>query len=611
MENKKDILTNEAPVENDNVTKDPAKDTDVSEENVRVFEFIETETTQKSAPKKQKKIKKIKDGFKFRRPNMHGANKFRRFLKIYAICLGIVFLSALAFLYSALYQFEQSQPQTTINKVADNFTPHLYESLKTIYEPTLCEYESWDVVFDSCFKEAFGEDFKIKKAVRDYTAQRPVYTVYTDKDIAKVALKKSDKTTAFGLSLWDVESVTIIADLENVSTFSRKIEVPSGSIAAVNGIPLSKNKIAESRKYTGGCGYDDTDKMPQVDVYEITGLYLEPTVTATKDGENLTSTLNNTMYHFSFPSSMTHDLTVTVPYNATVTLGTKKLTSDLITENNIPFALATKYDNAHYVKYTVKSLLTDPTLTVVSANGKTMHHTQDNFYPYTDDLAYTLMLCYPSYASSVKINGADASGIGKIPSDKMPRYPFSSNISQYISGHIPLDSIYIEKIWGEPILEVLDAKSSPLNSSLNAADGKVIYSYLPSVDDTLKETYEHLAISYTEDYIKYCSGGYKIVNQTFAVAAAHLLADSPAYKKLESTKFSFGQNKAYTVNKKEIVTYDYRQLGDNTFSCLVDFTVYVTTSYDVADKNQKDEIKGMALTYSFIDGKWQIVDLKM
>ena len=546
--------------------------------------------------------------------------KFGKFLLIYSAVFLVIAAAGLCVWWQALSQYEASQPKYKIEEITAEFDTYLSDSLFAVYKDTLTEYENWEEVFAQTLSPAFGCDYKYKKAVKHYTAQNPVYTIYTDKDIANVTLGASEQRSSFGFAMWEVISVEVVADISNVSTIDAVLQAPSDASVRINGIPLESTSLTGTSAYPSPLKWENASDLPSYCTYRISGLFSEPEIEADISGTALTviRSEDSNSYICDYPQSMRHTVSITAPYDSTVKLGGITLSEEHIAQDSIAVEDAVRYDNAHYVKYSVEGLLTHPEVSVKASDGRALDASEcdekkENFvFSYTDSDSTKMTVLYPTNGTIVSINGVTlGDDVTLLTGAQMPKHPKTADVSKYISGAVPFGCFTLERIYGEPSISVVDSDGNALQCKTESSEGAVTYFFSPASSEQLKSEYEKYAVAYTEDYIKYASGGYMVVDQTFAVAASHLLPDSPAYEKLESTKFSFGQNKPYTVKKQEITTYGYTKWGENCFSCLVDFAVDVTTSYNVEQKDQHDEVKGMELFFSYINGKWQIVGLNM
>ena len=547
----------------------------------------------------------------------NGPSGFSRGLIIYAGILAVIFVAGLFFCWELLSQYEDSQPKHVMEAVCADFSQYLDKGLEAELGDNISEYEEWDKVFSDVLKPAFAGEYKFKKAVKKYTAENPVFTVYTDAEIADIKLEKTGKTSSLGFDSWQVASVEITADITEVSTITATVEVPVGAQIILNGKPLGVEAEAETVTYPLALKYEEgIETLPQYSVYNVEGLYAVPSVSVKLGDKELVEHRIGQRHVFGYPDADLHTVTLTVPYDSKIKIGGVELTESEITDNAISFDTVHKYDNAKYVKYEVKGLLADPAVEVFDRNGNKREDVKadGNVYTltYAEGDAYTLSVLCPVDGTTLHINGIDATSELVTDGKSLPVHPMLEGMTTYITSPVAFGYIKLDTTYGIPEIKLVGSDGTEYVAAVTNGSGAIDYAYSPLTDDeSLKAELEQYAVSYTEDYIKYASGGYQIVNQTFAVAAAHMQTGSPAYKKLESTKFSFGQNKPYTVNRKSITTYDYTKWGENCFSCLVDFEMDVTTTYNVEQKEQHDEVKGMRLTFAKIGGKWKIVGLSI
>lgn len=537
---------------------------------------------------------------------------FARALLIYVCALAVFCICLLCVCWSALSQYESSQPKYVLEDMCEDFTPYLESALREVCADSIGEYESWDVVFRDVLAPAFAGEYTYKRNVREYTAQNPVYTVSCENDIANVTLEKAPETSSFGFAVWKVQKVDIIADLSGVSTITTDITVPVGATVKINGKTLNATP-EKTVVYPFASKYEKDATLPEYAVYKVSGLYATPVIEATLDSTALVARDGNAAA-FDLPASMLRDVTVTVPHGTQVKVGGILLSESEIADSAVAFADAVRYDNAHYVRYAVKGLVSKPTVEAYDTYGKRLDgvsEDSENNYTlgYRESDSHKLKVIYPTDDVTLTINGLDAKDIVSV--SNVPSYQYTAGLTKYIDAPLSLGYVELERIYGSPEVKCIDSSGRELKSTVKESDGEVYYTFTPVPDDKLKAEYEKYAVAYTDDYIAYCSGGYQIVNRTFGVAASHLAPDSPAYEKLQSTKFSFGQNKAYKVSNKQITTYEYISLGENSFSCLVDFEMDVTTTYNVEQKTQHEKVEGMRLTFAKLNDSWKIVGLGM
>lgn len=562
------------------------------------------------------------EGIRIRKPrnknnrSKKGVSGFLKGLLIYSGVLAVIFVAGLFFCWELLSQYEDSQPKHVMEDVCADFSPYLEHGLKAEFGESISEYEEWDKVFADVLKPAFAGEYRFKKAVKKYTAENPVYTVYTDSEIANIKLEKTGKTSSLGFDSWRVSGIEIIADMSGVSTITSTVEVPVDAQVTVNGKPLTASPQEGSVVYPLALKYENgIQSLPQYLIYHIEGLFSTPAVSVKLGDKEMVEHRIGQRHVFGYPEADLHSVTFTVPYDATVKLGGVALTESEITETDIRYETAHKYDNAKYVKYEVKGLLAEPLVEVFDKNGTKREDVKtdsNNVHTltYAESDAYTLTVLCPLDGTKLEINGIDATAELIIDPKTVPVHPMLDGLTKYITTPAAFGYIKLDATYGAPEIKLTAADGTEYTSEIIRNASTVEYVYSPMTDESLKADREQYAVAFGEDYLKYISGGYQIVNKTFAVAAAHLQAGSPAYKKLESTKFSFGQNKPYTVKEKTITTHDYTAWGENAFSCLIDIEMEVETTYNVENPIQHDEVS-MRLTFAKTGGKWKIVGLSI
>ncbi len=544
-----------------------------------------------------------------------GIGAFSRGLLIYAGVLAVLFIAGLFVCWEFLSQYEDSQPKYVMDDVCADFTPYLEQGLRAEYGDDISEYEEWNSIFNDVLSPAFDGEYKYKKAVKKYTAENPVFTVYTDSEIADIKLEKTGKTSSFGFDSWRVAGIDITADMSGVSTITATVEAPVGAVITVNGKPLTVTAEEESAVYPLALKYEKgIGTLPEYSVYNIEGLFSVPSVSVKLGDKEMVEHRIGQRHVFGYPEADLHTVSVTVPYDSTVKVGGITLGESEITDGNVKFDTVHKYDNAKYVKYEIQGLLAEPEVEVFDRNGKKREdvRTEGGIHTlsYAESDAYSLTVLCPADGTKLEINGIDATSDLVTDAKTVPEHPMLDGLSGYITGAVRLGYIKLDTTYGVPEVKLTGADGTVYSPVVTNGASGADYVYSPLTDDSLKADLEQYAVAFAEDYIKYASGGYQVVERTFAVAAAHLQAGSPAYKKFESTKFSFGQNKPYTVKSKTITTSEYISWGENCFSCLLDLEMDLETTYNVENPEQHDEVS-MRLTFAKSGGKWKIVGLSI
>ncbi len=543
--------------------------------------------------------------------------RFWKGLLIYCVVMVAVVLVASGVWFEYLREYENTLPENTANEVAYDFKSYLSDELKSMYSGSVTEFESLDSVVGDLLIPAIGNEFTYSKLVKEYTTERPVYSILSGKNqVAKIALENSGEKTLFGFEKWKVSSFELLADMSGVNTLSYKIKAPLDFSVYVNGIKLDDSFIANVEPYDNISKWEkaSADDL-KMNVYEVSGLYCAPTVAATGKNGNSAEVRNGEigLYICDFPSDMRHDVKITVPYGASAYLGGEPLTDSEISNGYIECGYTGKYDNARLVEYTVRGLIAYPDVIAYDRDNNPLEATtseNENYvYEYSESMKHSVFFAIPSGDDiTIRLNGSELENGMAVLVGENHIYPELSNIRQYISGISKLDLYRIDGIYGDPDVEAFDGSSHENGLEARVEDG-VIY-FFPKSDDTLKNEHEALVEAYIDAYIRYTSGGYKVVDTTFKAAAAYLIPDSPAYESLLSTKFSFGQNKEFFIKSREIKSYDYIKLGDNCFSCTVDFTAEIYTTYTSTVQNVTDTVEGMKLWYVKSDGEWKIAGLK-
>lgn len=542
-------------------------------------------------------------------------SRFFKGLAIYfLIMIGVVLIGS-GIWWEYVEAYENSQPERSAEQIVAGFDSYLCELIKqTCKENSLSKYESFDSVYNEMLKPSFYDEFSFKKYSKEFTTQNPVYIVYCgEKAVAKLTLEKG-RVEAFGLQRWNIKSTELLADVSELEPMSVTVKIPEGAVLYINGTKAEGEEPVGKEKYEDVSEYEkDSADIPQLLVYKFDGFYRNPDIKAFDKNEDMLVTVKEDGdYVCLIPGGSKHTISITAPSSAIVSVGGVQLKSEQITDSEIKYDKALPYDKAYLVKYEVGGLITYPEVVVALENGERLSAKSEKdgeyVYGYSESMLHDVTVAIPDGCRIlVGGNEADEGVLSSVGKDDF--YPDMQRLGAYIADMVKPKLYTISGLYGEPELTVFDSDGNEyLPVSGTESDKADIY-FLPPVDSALSDEHSALVEKFVDAYIRYTSGGYKVVDQTFDAAAEYLLSDSPAYEKLLSTKFSFGQNKEFFIKSREIKSYDYRKLGANCFSCKVDFTAYIYTTYTSTVQNVTDTVTDMKLWYAYSDGEWKIIGL--
>lgn len=174
------------------------------------------------------------------------------------------------------------------------------------------------------------------------------------------------------LSASTIENGVLCFDYPAENTENYSFTVPEGAIITVNGKTVNREYASKSKvSYSFLTRFEsELSGMPQSVVYNLTGLFCEPSVTVTYNGVELTEEDGA----YRLPDDMTVSYIIQAPDYATVKVNGMSLSSNDITakKKELPILSGvTGYakQRPYLTEYTVKGLLAEPVITATDKNG--------------------------------------------------------------------------------------------------------------------------------------------------------------------------------------------------------------------------------------------------
>lgn len=213
------------------------------------------------------------------------------FLIIWSVLLTAVLAAALTWFYNFLkdYQrvFEETRPLLYQNEVMKVFTARDAEKILEQAKPVeLGPFESREDFADFLNGYLSGKeiDFGTKKG--EHIEERPVYVVTADEEpFAVIRLRKKSETAAYGLPLWDLDSIELLP----MPRMEYQLLAPSSIMVTVNGIPVTEEAIEEGGiRGTAEEYLEAYTQIPSYNRYNLGQFYDEPVLCGVNDaGESV------------------------------------------------------------------------------------------------------------------------------------------------------------------------------------------------------------------------------------------------------------------------------------------------------------------------------------
>ncbi len=539
----------------------------------------------------------------------------KRFWKIFGAYLAVMLLCGIVGLrmfYDYTSEYEKTRPDNMMQKVVSGFdTGILKQLLSDEFAGKVSEYESLDRAIKKVLIPAIGSEYSFRKLAKEYTAEKPVYTVLSnDREVAKITLAPSEQESRFGLHQWTVESAELLIDLSDVHTFEFTLRVPQGMTVTINGKGLDPSLVVSSKLAENAKFESDPSVAPMVDVYKLDGFLTVPFVRALdQDSVEYASVYTDTECDVVCPEEMSHTVKITAPSDAIVTVGNSRVGEDQITNSDIMYENAEGFNAAfRMTEYTVKGLLSEPYVSVISTLGDDLEMTTvgEDTYIFTlpKDKLHTVSIKVPSaIETEIKVNGILLTDEWLSSSETAPEYPQLSEISGFIKGEIHPTEYVISGLYETPTVEVTAKNGVELVQYKTSNPDEFVYT--PPYDQTLSEKYDSVVEKFVSAYINYTANGGTNTMANFAKVNACLLANSQAYTEMHNTIYSFSQNFQFKVVSQTITTSDYQSWGDSCFSCTAKYDVILSRWRNIEDSGT------MKLYFVRYGGAWLLAKINI
>ena len=526
---------------------------------------------------------------------------------IISVSCALVLIIAGASLF-ALYmsQYENSRPDTVISGYINSLGEDgLAEYITNNFPNNTGSFSTASQVVNEVIMPMLKDSITYEKRAGEYSDEEPVYTLIAGgRKIARISFESAGKTL-FGFHKWGEAELDYEADFSDLHYDALYIKVPGGASVTFEGSRLNSSYIEKTEKYSGpSSAYENPVKLPICEVYNAGEGYGDPNIVVFS-GENQLSVMSVSIdedtgiktISYAFPPSRLHSLTFIVPSDAIVTVNGKTVTSDFITESNLPYPSTDKWNSEadpapHRVKYFLDGLVTAGIEFSVSAydgTALTPVSSDENSgvyeYEYPSELLQTAEIYAPE-GSSVTLNSVELTESELITPGAVPGE--IESIVQFVTNPGRVCVYRVGGLYSEPKIEITDKDGKKL--TVTAAENWV-YSFERESSDELMTAHKTYVEQFTDNYIKYYTDGRIYIEENFeSLILPNIQPDSEAYKYLSTVLDSLAWREKSTVSEKNIASHDYIKWGDNCFSCSVDFLIkyYNPNSGAYEEENVKD-----------------------
>ena len=467
---------------------------------------------------------------------------------------------------------------------------------------------------EKCREALIGKNIELRKNVRKYTDENPVYILSVDgDDFGGITLSQNEQSS-FGFYTWKIEKAEIFTDFYNKFAYSVSITAPAGSAVEINGVPAGKDNIESE--------YIFNDKLSEFEnfltgkyyylSYRFSGLTDEINIRVLlEDKELCIAGQSENRYFFEYPDDYAEDYEITVPTGSVlsvngITVGEKYIKRRTVQPEKL--SIFEKELGLTETVYLLPGLFVPPIIKAEYDNTELDifdMFSEGNmiYFDIPEKMRYNLNIAIPENAV-LKINGIDAPDeyltVMKENDEKI------SGLFKF-SGNVIIKSYSINNLYQNPHIDVFaDAGNAVLyNKRENYEESnELYYAYKIEANSEKSAPVKDISERFIRDYIYYFAQGYTNIDANYAKVMEYVLSGAPVYSALKRSYDAVKWNSAYSTVYNELTINNIIYYNDNLFSGNVKFDVDMQR-YGLS-KNYSDTFEIFFVKY---EGRWFVADI--
>ncbi len=220
---------------------------------------------------------------KFREFRTKKVSGFRIFLLVYIGAAIILMSFGLIYFYDFLEDYEATYQASLPYHKADELISILKqtdaETLGSMVTdiPVISQYEELSVYQEKVHERIAGKELRYVPS-KSYTDDAPSYTILADGvPVGQADFSRSPDELPYHFPIWHMSSLS----LPVTAQISARISAPANSAVMINGLSVAETDCVERGIANEKNEYvEPYTTLPSISVYEVSGLYEEPVVTA-------------------------------------------------------------------------------------------------------------------------------------------------------------------------------------------------------------------------------------------------------------------------------------------------------------------------------------------
>jgi len=297
----------------------------------------------------------------------------------------------------------------------------------------------------------------------------------------------------------------------------------------------------------------------------------------------------------SFLDPFSRSITITASQNAQVELNGLIITDDYLIDCEFE----------HGKTYRINNLYGEVFVKVIEFDGQipeALFAQHDEFYfPITIpfDVSYNFIV---PYGGIVYVDGE------RISADNITDTIVSSTIFRGIVDQTQVPEILLNRyefgfnyLYVEPVITVTDAQGAPLESFISD-NGDMIYK--EEYSESLKESYAETAVNFMRAYVRFSSNVGGEPSSNLASLGNYMLRTSTLFRHLQSAVTTRTWTQISQVTYHEIEADNFRQYGENYFTCEVSYSLTQRGAVETVDIDMRYEV-----LFVLSGGRWLVVNV--
>lgn len=525
---------------------------------------------------------------------------------VFFIATYILFLSALSVFFiwgvnQLVDVYDRSDPNKVVDEYVDRLSgTKLFNDIAERIKSTRSEFETELAAAENALK-SLSFDADKKYFLVSETDNGMLYDVFSGNTrLYSLTLGKKSEAEILSIKInfWEVRDVEFIDACISSAAKTYTVSAPINAEVRINGVKVSESYVTNDnyRFFIGSVWETSVPDIARCVQYTVNGLYGQPTVTATLDGEELEVYVDEdgTSFHAKYPQKWVKDYTVSVPKGAAVHVN-GILATKIHASGKGEDTIFDSGENAKTDIYLIEGLFEVPTVTASFGTislGEPTVDGQTFSFGYIDEMYRTSYITVP-LGATVKVNGilltSENSTNVSVPFSEWVNYAIKLNnympaeLRATTSVKMPEFVRYtVLELYTEPEIEVtLDGvECKQFYEEHGERSGSHMFDFPVGV---ASDTASAFAQKFAKQYVKYCTEGCYGVNddielrknlyQNWVSYLSYIVPDSLCYDKALESYTDIRYRPIRKVVSEEYDVQNIMKYSDDLYFCRIVCTV--------------------------------------